>query len=51
VLVLVLAVQAVRIDKRENLYKELPPEGKGFDPERPDVASFGTWNLYRTIWR
>jgi hypothetical protein len=39
--------QAVRIDKRENLYRELPPEGKGFNPERPDVASFGTWNLYR----
>jgi len=38
---------AVRIDKRPNLYKQLPPEGKGFNPDRPNEASFGTWNLYR----
>ncbi len=38
---------AVRIDKRPNLYKELPPEGEGFNPERPGNASFGTWNLHR----
>jgi hypothetical protein len=38
---------AVRISQRSNLYRELPPEGKGFNPERPDNASFGIWNLYR----
>jgi len=38
---------AVRIDQRSNLYKELPPEGKGFTSERPNVASFGVWNLNR----
>ncbi|MCC5942087.1 MAG: hypothetical protein JJU37_11155 [Balneolaceae bacterium] len=38
---------AVRIDYRPNLWKELPPEGKGFDPEQPDRASFGMWNLNR----
>lgn len=38
---------AVRIDQRPNLYKVLPPEGRGFNPERPNNASFGTWNLYR----
>ncbi len=38
---------AVRIDHRPNLWKELPPEGKGFDPENPDRASFGIWNLHR----
>jgi hypothetical protein len=39
--------EAVRISHRPNLYKTLPPEGKGLIPERPDNASFGTWNLYR----
>lgn len=39
--------QAVRIDRRPNLYKTMPPAGKGFDPERPDRASFGVWNLHR----
>ncbi len=38
---------AVRINERRNMYGELPPEGKGFDPGRPDVANFGTWNLHR----
>ena len=38
---------AINIDKRRNLYKELPPEGIGYNAERPNSASFGTWNLYR----
>lgn len=38
---------AVRIDQRSNLYKELPPEGQGFTSERPNAASFGVWNLNR----
>ena len=38
---------AVRIDQRPNLYKILPPEGQGFDPQRPNSASFGVWNLHR----
>ncbi len=38
---------AVRIDHRPNLWQELPPEGKGFDPTQPDRASFGVWNLHR----
>lgn len=38
---------ALNIDKRRNLYKELPPSGKGFNPEKPNFANFGTWNLYR----
>jgi hypothetical protein len=38
---------AVRIDQRPNLYKELPPEGLGYNPERPNNASFGIWNLSR----
>jgi hypothetical protein len=38
---------AVRINHRPSLWKELPPDGRGFDPEQPDRASFGTWNLYR----
>ncbi|ASB49335.1 hypothetical protein [Alkalitalea saponilacus] len=38
---------AVRINHRPNLYKELPPEGKGYSPDQPDYASFGTWNLVR----
>ena len=38
---------AVRIDHRSNLWNELPPEGNGFDPEQPDWASFGIWNLQR----
>ena len=38
---------AVRIDKRPNLWKEFPSEGKGLQPENPNRASFGTWNLHR----
>jgi len=38
---------ALNIDKRRNLYKELPPEGKGFDAQTPNTANFGVWNLYR----
>ena len=38
---------AINIDKRKNLYKELPPAGIGSNPERPNSASFGTWNLFR----
>jgi len=38
---------AINIDKRRNLYKELPPTGIGSNPDRPNSASFGTWNLYR----
>ncbi len=38
---------AINIDKRRNLYKELPPVGIGNNPDRPNSASFGTWNLYR----
>jgi len=38
---------AVNIDKRRNLFKVLPPENFGFNPARPNSASFGTWNLYR----
>lgn len=38
---------AVNIDKRRNLYKELPPENYGSNPARPNSANFGTWNLYR----
>ena len=38
---------AFRIDQRPNLYKVLPPEGQGFNSERPNTASFGTWNLHR----
>lgn len=38
---------AINIDKRRNLYKELPPAGIGSNPERPNSASFGTWNLFR----
>ena len=38
---------AINIDKRRNLYKELPPIGLGSNAERPNMASFGTWNLFR----
>ncbi|NQU85518.1 MAG: hypothetical protein HQ541_07135 [Mariniphaga sp.] len=40
---------AVRIDQRSNLYKELPPEDLGFNSNRRGSASasFGTWNLFR----
>ena len=38
---------AINIDKRRNIFKELPPAGIGSNPERPNSASFGTWNLFR----
>ncbi|MEI8115134.1 MAG: hypothetical protein WCI54_16005 [Bacteroidia bacterium] len=38
---------AFNLDKRRNMYKELPPAGIGFNPEKPNSASFGTWNLFR----
>jgi hypothetical protein len=38
---------AINIDKRRNLYKELPPSGIGQNPERRHSSSFGLWNLYR----
>ncbi len=40
---------AVNIDKRRNIFKELPPEklqSKG-PGSRQNAASFGLWNLYR----
>jgi hypothetical protein len=39
--------EAVRIDKRKNLYKVLPPDSMGNYRSRPNNASFGTWNLFR----
>jgi hypothetical protein len=36
---------ALNVDKRKNLYKAFPPEGKGFDPQRPNTANFGVWYL------
>jgi hypothetical protein len=36
-----------RLDKRANFIKQLPPEGMGLEPNRPDRVSFGTWNLFR----
>lgn len=38
---------AINIDKRRNLYKELPPSGIGSNSARPNSVSFGIWNLYR----
>ena len=38
---------AINIEKRSNLFKELPPEGIGANPSRPNSVSFGTWNLFR----
>lgn len=38
---------AINIDKRRNIYKELPPPGISQNPERPNSASFGIWNLFR----
>jgi hypothetical protein len=39
--------EAVRIDKRRNFYKVLPPDTIGTYRSRPNSASFGTWNLFR----
>ncbi|MER3373282.1 MAG: hypothetical protein RIM83_01440 [Allomuricauda sp.] len=36
-----------RLDKRSNFIKQVPPEGKGLNPDNPNSVSFGTWNLYR----
>ena len=38
---------AINIDKRRNIYKELPPAGLQSNPGRPNSVSFGAWNLYR----
>jgi hypothetical protein len=38
---------AINIDKRRNLYKELPPAGIATNPDRPNSVSFGAWNLFR----
>ena len=38
---------AIHLDKRQNMFKELPPSGIGSNPDRPNSASFGTWNLFR----
>jgi hypothetical protein len=38
---------AINIDKRRNIFKELPPEGTGMNANRTNSASFGTWNLFR----
>jgi len=41
--------QVNRLDKRERsgFIKKLPPEGMGYDSEKPNTVSFGTWNLHR----
>lgn len=36
-----------RLDKRSNFIKQLPPQGYGSNPDRPNTVSFGTWNLFR----
>jgi hypothetical protein len=38
---------AINIDKRRNIYKELPPPGISTNPSRPNSVSFGAWNLFR----
>ncbi len=35
------------LDKRRNLYKELPPASLNANQSRRGSASFGTWNLFR----
>ena len=35
------------LDKREHMFKELPPVGIGSNPRWPNSASFGNWNLFR----
>ncbi|MBA4410479.1 MAG: hypothetical protein Q8S54_13660 [Bacteroidota bacterium] len=37
----------MNLDKRRNLYKELPPSSLITNPARPGSVSFGTWNLFR----
>lgn len=36
-----------RLDKRTNFIKQKPPEGIGFDPQHPNMVSYGKWNLHR----
>ncbi len=38
---------ALNIGKRNNLFKELPPQGLSPRPDRPNAVSFGNWNLFR----
>jgi len=38
---------AIHLDKRKNMFKELPPTGIASNPDRPNTASFGTWNLFK----
>ncbi len=38
---------AYRLEHRQNLYKELPPEDLWIRTRRNRAASFGTWNLFR----
>jgi hypothetical protein len=37
----------MNLDKRQNLYKKLPPANLNPNPDRPGSISFGTWNLFR----
>ncbi len=37
----------LNLDKRRNLYKELPPAGIAANPDRPGSISFGAWNLFK----
>jgi hypothetical protein len=37
----------INLDKRRNLYKELPPPAVSSNPNRPNYLSFGAWNLFR----
>ncbi len=37
----------MNLDKRQNLYKELPPANLNPNPARSGSISFGTWNLFR----
>lgn len=41
--------QVNRLDKRDRsaFLKTLPPEGIGYNPDKPNSVSFGTWNLHR----
>ncbi|NEV93681.1 hypothetical protein G3567_05885 [Psychroflexus sp. YR1-1] len=41
--------QVNRLDKRDrsSFLKTLPPKGIGYDPDKPNSVSFGTWNLHR----
>ncbi|MDR0574876.1 MAG: hypothetical protein LBG96_12765 [Tannerella sp.] len=39
--------EARDVDKRRNMFKELPPARLGERSQRSNFASFGSWNLYR----